>query len=94
MAALPSMFTRSVPHHRALVARARAVVAKLRACSLAESDLAGLFALPAPWPDSIYVLSARDPLRGGEGCARPPGVERVFANPGYEVLRVAVPARR
>ena len=87
------MFTRSVPYHRALVAQSRAVVAKLRSCSLGEEDLRGLFALPAPWPDEIYAFVARDPLRGGAACPRPAGVETVFSNPAFEILRIAAPGR-
>jgi len=91
VAALPSMFTRSIPYHPSLVAQSHAVAAELRSCSLGEEDLRGLFELPAPWPGEIYAFVARDPLRRREGCSRPAGVEAVFSNAAFEILRIAAP---
>ncbi|MBW2421708.1 MAG: hypothetical protein JRH19_24435 [Deltaproteobacteria bacterium] len=94
VAALPSVFTKKIRHHKRLVRETREVMDRLGECRLRPRELRRLFEVPAPWPEEIYALVRIDQtqLRNGPRCERSwsGAVKAELLSAHYAVFRIDV----
>ncbi|MCP5039679.1 MAG: hypothetical protein GY944_01540 [bacterium] len=81
-----SAFTQVVEHHDALLDANATLLADLAACSLAESTLATLRALPISWPSAPYALVEKG--AGQRECESVAGAPLLYANERFAIRRI------
>ena len=96
VSSLPNLYTRGIPHQKALGIASAKVLKKMMECTLTREQLERLFGIEAPWPESIYVVIRKgaSPIKNREDtCLSPvaPWVSKTYSNAHYVIYEVQNP---